>query len=1005
MEIQLKNGISYSALIPNKKLRNSSIKHLLNAGRDFKPPGVNCFVKSDIKAVSLVAGGSDGWFVSSIVTQLKSTGFPPLTLTSDPLLNKFIDNDEEYKFLYNAKHVSLTLQKSRPTPDNDCITWFKLSVRTGSVGEDPGFNPINMYGNTYFLQLVLYNDETLSAPIDGPAISGRLYTQEMYFNEEFNPSMECISKYDIKEVNLLAGGSDEWFVQSIATYIRIGIGDYEILTEDESVNSWIHEQRDNVVYDQGIEHRRPLTLTKLEIEDTPKCGYGVPVCECNENATTCIFNLEIEEIMSFSSYKKFEINSTEGLYIRGAQGVLYSINNETGEPQPHPAYSSRDCAKKENTDQCSSPQFVDGKTYRMIIAVNGQVPGPTIIVSHGQKIIINVHNNMSTEGTSIHWHGMFQQGTPWMDGVGQVTQCQIGPSSTYTYMYIANPSGTFWYHSHSGAQRTDGLYGALIVKEEPKHFEIIKTRLNKDFLIGEFNDFPSMHTMTLLDWHHKASLANFVPLHAGLGFFPDVEDGEVPPNNYERYSSTYTFDGSEVGPMPYFSGLINGKGRHPDVDYSKTKLSVFEVENGKSYRFRLIGAQGLYAYKFSIDGHKLRVVGTDGYWIEPELVDYIIIHSGERYDFILDANNTIGNYWITAETLEVKIDSDSPPPYKSLGHVAEAILHYHNPDQNSQDIKAYMYESIKNNSTKRMCSLNKCKAINCPFENFHSSYHIDCINVHQLKLLLQTPDTEMPDTMPCAGNGCQHFINFNFEGDSETSSVNGRNLVLPPVPPLTQSKDFETQGIQCDLNASCNPFSLDCTCTHIVDTPANRTVQFVLSALGVYDNAHPIHLHGHAFHVLHIGYPPYDNKTGLIKKKIVNENGEENEVSCHNDDITCDDLQLCNNSNSECMKHRCTMPRWTSAYGPIMTINNQTIRKDTVIVPAGGYVVINYLSDNPGYWFLHCHIEVHQMEGMALVVNEASDTIRIPSVNKCGNVEINSAEYFRLRTVNSDSLL
>ena len=51
-------------------------------------------------------------------------------------------------------------------------------------------------------------------------------------------------------------------------------------------------------------------------------------------------------------------------------------------------------------------------------------------------------------------------------------------------------------------------------------------------------------------------------------------------------------------------------------------------------------------------------------------------------------------------------------------------------------------------------------------------------------------------------------------------------------------------------------------------------------------------------------------------------------------------------------------------------LNNTAIRKDTVIVPAGGYVVIALEADNPGYWFLHCHIEVHQLEGMALIIQE-----------------------------------
>ena len=48
----------------------------------------------------------------------------------------------------------------------------------------------------------------------------------------------------------------------------------------------------------------------------------------------------------------------------------------------------------------------------------------------------------------------------------------------------------------------------------------------------------------------------------------------------------------------------------------------------------------------------------------------------------------------------------------------------------------------------------------------------------------------------------------------------------------------------------------------------------------------------------------------------------------------------------------------------------QFVRKDTVIVPYGGYTVIRFVVDNPGWWFFHCHIEIHQLEGMAAVFNE-----------------------------------
>ena len=62
------------------------------------------------------------------------------------------------------------------------------------------------------------------------------------------------------------------------------------------------------------------------------------------------------------------------------------------------------------------------------------------------------------------------------------------------------------------------------------------------------------------------------------------------------------------------------------------------------------------------------------------------------------------------------------------------------------------------------------------------------------------------------------------------------------------------------------------------------------------------------------------------------------------------------------------------------------IRKDTVIVPAGGYVVIAFQADNPGYWFLHCHMEAHQLEGMAVIVQEYPDDQQPPPPPGINNV-------------------
>ena len=157
-------------------------------------------------------------------------------------------------------------------------------------------------------------------------------------------------------------------------------------------------------------------------------------------------------------------------------------------------------------------------------------------------------------------------------------------------------------------------------------------------------------------------------------------------------------------------------------------MSVFNVQPGNTYRFHLIGAQSLYAYKVEIVEHKLTVISTDGHFIEPTEVDYLIIHTGERYDFLLNATQTPDNYLIRAQTLERDLNNSY-----FLPHTAEAILYYNTLDVAPPDPQT-LYANIRTDN--RTCtSENKCKAINCPFLNFPNELNIECIQLNDLRAL------------------------------------------------------------------------------------------------------------------------------------------------------------------------------------------------------------------------------------------------------------------------------
>ena len=301
----------------------------------------------------------------------------------------------------------------------------------------------------------------------------------------------------------------------------------------------------------------------------------------------------------------------------------------------------------------------------------------------------------------------------------------------------------------------------------------------------------------------------------------------------------------------------------------------------------------------------------------------------------------IQNYWIRAETLEINTTSNSEAPYANFNHQALAVLHY----QGSPTPTGAVLGTISHNPPN--CDLG-CRAANCPFESFHESYNITCLHPAQdFRLLNPTSPDILPNPEPDEGQ--EYFFNFGYAGKTDLSAnINGRLFQFPTFSLATQGDKIsnDTLNLCPDTDYSCFD---GCRCTHMLKVPFGKTVRFVLTSIG--DQTHPIHLHGHSFWVVDSGYGYYNSQTGFIEKST-------NALSCLKDQSDF------NNTDNQ----PCTTVRWRDGYKPKIYLNASTPRMDTILVPAGSYVVIQFRSDNPGYWFFHCHIQEHLLEGMAMVV-------------------------------------
>ncbi|KAI1327254.1 putative extracellular dihydrogeodin oxidase/laccase [Xylariaceae sp. FL0255] len=461
----------------------------------------------------------------------------------------------------------------------------------------------------------------------------------------------------------------------------------------------------------------------------------------------------------------------------------------------------------------------DGRD-RIGLVINGSIPGPTIIADWGDNVVVHVTNSLQDNGTSIHWHGIRQLNNNAYDGVSSVTQCPIAPGQSTTYRWRAEEYGSSWYHAHWYVQAWDGVFGGILINGPAS---------------GNYDE--DLGNLFLNDWDINTADSLLVgPATTGR---PTLQNGLI--NGTNTYTNNVT-------------GVTTGS-RHSNT-----------VTAGTRYRIRLVNAGQDVVFKFSIDNHPFEVIAADFVPIVPYTTDTVSLTMGQRYDIIVTANQTVGNYWMRATAQLACTANDNP----------EGILGIWN------------YEDV-----------DLAEPTSTSWANINDSDTCE--------------DEAMSDLVPVVAMdvGAKFYNETTFDaGIYPNTTLVEWNMGPTPYlnlwsyPTLLQVLDHNNTWV-AEQNIQAFP-------------EANTWGVFIVQTTK--SVAHPIHMHGHDFYVLAQGSGPYDASNTT--------------------------LQMTNPP-----------------------------RRDTVLLPASGHVVIAFYTDNPGAWLMHCHVAWHASEGFAVQILERESEI------------------------------
>jgi len=274
---------------------------------------------------------------------------------------------------------------------------------------------------------------------------------------------------------------------------------------------------------------------------------------------------------------------------------------------------------------------------RTALTINGSLPGPLLRWREGDTVTLRVHNRLS-EPTSIHWHGILLPST--MDGVPGLSFKGIEPGGVFVYQFKVRQHGTYWYHSHSGFQEQQGVYGPLVI--EPLEPEPFTCQRDYVVMLSDWTDEDPVALMKTLkkqsDYYnlHKPTVGDFARDVGKQGWSATVSDRLMwaqmkmnPTDLADVSGQTYTY-------------LLNGQ--PPGLNWT----GVFEA--GEKIRLRFINGSAMTYFDVRIPGLKMTVIAADGQPVKPVSVDEFRIAVAETFDVLVKP--TAAAYTLFAQSMD-----------------------------------------------------------------------------------------------------------------------------------------------------------------------------------------------------------------------------------------------------------------------------------------------------------------------------------------------------------------